>query len=89
MDPNTIVAIVGLFVTYLTSLIAIYVNIKVKLKEMEVKLASIQSELTEHKSSTERDISKLISDQREDNKLIHTKLDSLLEKIFELTKNNK
>ena len=89
MELNSIIAIVALTLTYTTTLIATYINIRIKIKELEVKITSIQSELIEHKADNKSDLDKMISSHREDIKQINEKLDTLLDKLFELTKNNK
>lgn len=84
MGTSELVAIVGLFLTYLSGLIGIYINLKVKMKELEVKIISIQGELTEHKIDTSKDIDKLIQSQKADILLLNNKLDLMLERIYEL-----
>lgn len=92
MESN-IITIIGLFITYLTGLIGIYVSLKVKIKELEVKIAGLQKEIEEHKLDNKTDIDKIFSSQRQDIKEINQKLDVLLERFFELknsqNKNNK
>lgn len=93
MEISNIIAIIGLFLTYVTGLVGIYVSLKVKIKELEVKIAGIQKEFEEHKMDNKCDIDKIFSSQREDIKEINQKLDLLIERFFELkntqNKNNK
>lgn len=93
MEISNIITIIGLFLTYITGLIGIYVSLKVKIKELEVKIAGLQKEIEEHKLDNKTDIDKIFSSQRQDIKEINQKLDVLLERFFELknsqNKNNK
>lgn len=84
MEINTIIAIIALFLTYITSLVGLYINIKVKMKELEVKIINIQGELTEHKIDNSKDIDKIIQSQKADILLLNNKLDLMLERIYEL-----
>lgn len=93
MENSNIITIIGLFITYVTGLVGIYVSLKVKIKELEVKIAGLQKEIEEHKMDNKNDIDKIFSSQREDIKEINQKLDLLIERFFELknsqNKNNK
>lgn len=84
MELSNIIVIISLFITYFTGLIGIYVNLKVKMKELEVKIVSIQGELTEHKIDNSKDIDKIIQSQKADILLLNNKLDLMLERIYEL-----
>jgi len=84
MELSNIIVIGSLFISYITGLVGVYVNLKVKMKELEVKIISIQGELTEHKIDNSKDIDKIIQSQKADILLINNKLDLMLERIYEL-----
>ena len=84
MELSNIIIIGSLFISYITGLVGVYVNLKVKMKELEVKIISIQGELTEHKIDNSKDIDKIIQSQKADILLLNNKLDLMLERIYEL-----
>lgn len=84
MELSNIIVIGSLFISYITGLVGVYVNLKVKMKELEIKIISIQGELTEHKIDNSKDIDKLIQSQKADTMLLNNKLDLMLERIYEL-----
>lgn len=84
MELSNIIIIGSLFISYITGLVGVYVNLKVKMKELEIKIISIQGELTEHKIDNSKDIDKIIQSQKADILLLNNKLDLMLERIYEL-----
>lgn len=88
MTTGIIITIVSLAITYIGALVSIYVNLRVNMKELDVKIVSIQSELTEFKKSYECEMKGMIADHKQDVKDISIKLDLMMERIYEL-KNKK
>ena len=82
MVLSNIIVIGSLFISYITGLVGVYVNLKVKMKELEIKIISIQGELTEHKIDNSKDIDKIIQSQKADILLLNNKLDLMLEMMY-------
>lgn len=84
MRIEDILTIIGLFLLYSTALIGVYVNLKVKLKELEVRLTNLQEEFIRHKSNVGLNVQKLEERNTIEHDSIMVKIDALLEKVTEL-----
>ena len=84
MRIEDILTIVGIFLLYSTGLIGVYVNLKVKLKELEVRLTNLQDDFVRHKSNVGLNVTKLEERNTLEHDSIMAKMDSLLEKVTEL-----
>ena len=49
MTIQDILTAIGLFLVYATALVGVYVNLRVKMKEIEIKMMNLQQELSQHK----------------------------------------
>jgi uncharacterized protein HemX len=84
MKIEDILTIIALFLLYSTALIGVYVNLKVKLKELEVRLTNLQEEFIRHKSNVGLNVQKLEERNTIEHDSIMVKIDALLEKVTEL-----
>ena len=84
MRIEDILTIIGLFLLYSTALIGVYVNLKVKLKELEVRLTNLQEEFIRHKTVVGMNVQKLEERNTLEHDSISVKIDKLLEKITEI-----
>lgn len=82
-----IITIVGLFLGYATALIGAYVNLKVKLKELDVKILNLEGELNAHRSRINNTVDKFEECNTKEHDAIVVKIDTMLEKITELRVN--
>jgi hypothetical protein len=84
MRTEDIIAIIGGFLLYATGLIGVYVNLRVKLKELEIKMLNLQQELSQHKLSNGINVTRLEERNTLEHDSISVKIDKLLEKITEI-----
>lgn len=84
MRTEDIIAIIGGFLLYATGLIGVYVNLRVKLKEIEIKMLNLQQELSQHKLSNGINVTRLEERNTFEHDSISVKIDKLLEKITEI-----
>ena len=84
MSAENILTIIGLFLLYATGLIGIYVNLRLKLKELEIRLFNIQEEFSQHKMLIGTNVAKLEERNTFEHDSISVKIDKLLEKITEI-----
>lgn len=78
MGTTEIVSIIIAGISYLTALIGIYVNMQVKIKALDVKITELEKDLKEHKVLTNLNYDKL-----------DKKLDSILDKLYDLKNNSR
>jgi len=84
MRIEDILTIVGIFLLYSTGLIGVYVNLKVKLKELEVRLTNLHDDFVRNKSTVGLNVTKLEERNTLEHDTIMVKIDALLEKVTEL-----
>lgn len=84
MKLEDLLTIIGLFLIYTTGLIGVYVNLRVKMKELEIKLASLSEELAAHKLAVGQAVKKLEERNTLEHDSIIEKMDKMLEKIIEI-----
>ncbi|HNQ82478.1 MAG TPA: hypothetical protein PKM34_02475 [Bacteroidales bacterium] len=84
MTVQDILTIIGLFLLYATGLIGVYVNLRIKLKELEIKLFNLQDEFAQHKLLIGNNVTKLEERNTIEHDSISVKIDKLLEKITEI-----
>ncbi len=87
MRIEDILTIIGIFLLYSTGLIGVYVNLKVKLKELEVRLTNLQEEFVRNKSTVGLNVTKLEERNTLEHDSIMVKIDALLDKVTELRVN--
>lgn len=90
MTGPEVIGLATLLLTYLSGLIGMYVQMRVKLKELDVRVLSIQNDLNEFKKTVSNDIKHISvqhdkSLERIDEKFdkINEKLDIITEKIYQ------
>jgi hypothetical protein len=81
--PDILTAI-GLFLVYATALVGVYVNLRVKMKEIEIKMMNLQQELSQHKLAIGLNVNSLEKRNTIEHDSIMIKIDNLLEKIIEI-----
>jgi hypothetical protein len=84
MRTEDIVAIIGGLLVYATGLIGVYVNLRVKLKELEIKMLNLQQELSQHKLAIGINVTRLEERNTIEHDSIMVKIDKLLEKLIEI-----
>jgi hypothetical protein len=83
-ETETIVTIIGGFAVYATGLIGIYVNIRLKLKELEIRLTNLKVEVDTHRLERISHLSRLESRNSLEHDSITGKIDILIEKVTEI-----
>jgi hypothetical protein len=93
MGIAEILTIIGLGLLYGSALIMSYINIRIKIKELEMKIMGLQHDFDVNKKKVEIDISKLEDRNTTEHREIMEKVDIIIEKISEIrisqAKNNK
>lgn len=84
MEISEIIGVAAFILTYSTALIGIYINMKLKIKEIDIKMQSIEKDLSSFKKSTQDDFKKFIEKHELEHNVFSNKLDILLEKFYEL-----
>jgi hypothetical protein len=84
MSIGEIITIISLIIAYSGALIGIYVNLRVKLKELDVKMIEFEKDLINFKRDTFMSIEKMDIKNSTDHNSISDKLDKLFDKIIEL-----
>jgi hypothetical protein len=84
METEYVLTILGGFLLYATGLIGVYVNIRIKLKELDVRLANLKSDFDSHKISAGYSVKNLETRNTIEHDAIILKMDSLLEKVTEI-----
>ncbi|MCK9399604.1 MAG: hypothetical protein M0Q51_06370 [Bacteroidales bacterium] len=84
MELEYILTIIGGFLLYATGLVGVYVNIRIKLKELEVKLTNLKEDLSQHKLITGINVKNLEERNTLEHDSISLKMDNLLEKVTEI-----
>lgn len=79
-----ILTTIGLILIYSTALVKIYIDVKVKLKELDVKIVNLQADFIEHKTSNENTNAQLTEQRSAERFAIFGKMDLMLEKITDL-----
>jgi len=84
MTIQDILTAIGLFLVYATALVGVYVNLRVKMKEIEIKMMNLQQELSQHKLAIGLNVNSLEKRNTLEHDSIMIKIDNLLEKIIEI-----
>lgn len=84
MTVQDILTIIGLFLLYATGLVGVFVNLRIKIKEIEIKMLNLQDELAQHKISIGCNVQRLEERNTIEHDSIMVKIDKLLEKITEI-----
>lgn len=84
MAISEILTIIGLALLYGSALITSYLNIRIKIKELEVKILNLQKDFDSNKSKVENDIKKLEDRNTIEHDAIINKIDELIEKITDV-----
>jgi hypothetical protein len=84
MTTQDILTTLGLFLVYSTALVGVYVNLRVKMKEIEIKMLNLQQELSQHKLAIGLNVNSLEKRNTIEHDSIMIKIDNLLEKIIEI-----
>jgi hypothetical protein len=84
LQTETVLTIIGGFLLYATGLIGVYVNIRIKLKELDIKYSNLKQDLDSHKLSTGSNLVRLEERNSLEHDSIIVKIDSLLEKVTEI-----
>lgn len=84
IETESVLTIIGGFLFYATGLIGVYVNLRVKLKELDIKVINLQRELAQHKLSNGINVTRLEERNTLEHDSIMVKIDKLLEKITEI-----
>lgn len=84
MTIQDILTAIGLFLVYATALVGVYVNLRVKMKEIEIKMMNLQQELSQHKLAIGLNVNGLEKRNTLEHDSIMVKIDNLLEKIIEI-----
>ena len=84
MILQDLLTIIGCFLLYSTGLIGVYVNLRVKLKELEIKMMNLQEELAQHKLAIGTNVTRLEERNTQEHDSIMVKIDKLLEKLIEI-----
>jgi hypothetical protein len=84
MTVQDVLTTIGLFLVYSTALVGVYVNLRVKMKEIEIKMLNLQQELSQHKLAIGLNVNSLEKRNTIEHDSIMIKIDNLLEKIIEI-----
>jgi hypothetical protein len=84
MEIEYILTILGGFLLYATGLIGVYVNIRIKLKELDVRLTNLKDDVDSHKLSASINVKSLETRNTIEHDAIIIKIDNLLEKVTEI-----
>lgn len=84
MTVQDILTIIGLFLLYATGLVGVFVSLRIKIKEIEIKMLNLQDELAQHKVSIGCNVQRLEERNTIEHDSIMVKIDALLEKVTEL-----
>jgi hypothetical protein len=84
MTVQDVLTTIGLFLVYSTALVGVYVNLRVKMKEIEIKMLNLQQELAQHKLAIGLNVNSLEKRNTIEHDSIMIKIDNLLEKIIEI-----
>ena len=84
MNAAGIIATIGLVLLYSTALVKIYLDVKVKLTKLDLKILNLETEFNEHKIISEAVNVRLEDKSTTERTAIFNKMDTMLEKIVEL-----
>lgn len=84
MGLNEILTIIGIGLIYASALITTYVNIRLKLKELDVKILRIEKDFREYKTNIDCDMGKLEDKNSLEHGEIMDKIDIIVEKISDI-----
>lgn len=81
MTLSEILTIVGMFLLYGGALIGLYINVRVKMKELEVRILTLESDMIENEKRAAREIAKLELKNTHEHEHIVKRIDALMEKL--------
>lgn len=81
---NETIMLVIAALTYIGALVGIYVSMRVKLKELDVKLFNIEKDLEAYKVKNDETSERINTLNRHDHADIIIKLDQMMEKIYNI-----
>lgn len=84
MSTTDFLTIIGFLLFYATGLIGVYINLRIKLKELEIRFLNLQEEFLRHKQSIGTNVVRLEERNTLEHDSIMIKIDALLEKVTEL-----
>jgi hypothetical protein len=98
MDLSELLTLIGFGLFYLAALITSIINIRLKLKELEIKIIGLENDLKETKIFSNKEMrelearqdacmNKLEQSNTTEHNVIMTKIDIILEKITEIKVN--
>lgn len=89
MSVAEILTIIITGIGYLSMLIGMYINTKVKMKEMEVRILNLESDLTNFKNDVNKAFETIIQRNSVEHDKIYNRLDDLINKMFEDIQNKR
>jgi len=84
MNLSTIISIVAILLGYAGAVVSLYVNLRIKLKALDLKILEIEKNLLEFKNLSQNTMEKLDIKNSTEHNVILNKLDKLLDKLIEL-----
>lgn len=84
MGIAEILTIIGLALVYGSALITAYINIRVKMKELDVKIINLQKEFDEEQIKVQKNLEKLEENNSKVYNQIMNKVDIIIEKITDV-----
>lgn len=89
MSVAEILTIVITGIGYLSMLIGMYINTKVKMKEMEVRILNLESDMTNFKNDVNKAFETIVQRNSVEHDKIYNRLDDLINKMFEDIQNKR
>lgn len=89
MSVAEILTIVITGIGYLSMLIGMYINTKVKMKEMEVRILNLESDMTNFKNDVNKTLDTIIQRNSIEHDKIYNRLDDLINKMFDDIQNKR
>lgn len=84
MNLSTIISIVAILLGYAGAVVSLYVNLRIKLKALDLKILEIEKDLLEFKKLSQNTMEKLDIKNSTEHNVILNKLDKLFDKLIEL-----
>lgn len=84
MATSEILTIIGLCLLYGGALISAYINIRLKIKELDVKLQTLEEALEVHEIQIGNSVSKLEEKNTHEHNNLNVKIDMIIEKITDI-----
>jgi len=84
MNLSTIISIVAILLGYAGAVVSLYVNLRIKLKALDLKILEIEKDLLEFNKLSQNTMEKLDIKNSTEHNVILNKLDKLFDKLIEL-----